>query len=246
MLADKMIQAPHVQAIRRQTASVAHDLNNLLLVIGGFSELLRESATSELDRNYTEQVLDACRCAAALTSQLLACTGEQVAAAREVSLNSMVRELDKVLPRLIGPEIDLQFRLNENLRYCKADPAQMRQVIINLVINARDAMPRGGRLLIESDNVELEACQDNTHLVVSGKYVMFSVADTGVGMTPGLKARIFEPFFTTKGFGKGTGLGLSNVRGIAEQNGGFISVDSEPGCGSTFKVFLPGYESATA
>lgn len=220
---------------------MAHDFNNILTVIKGCCELLllglREEDPLYVNLKEIERSADR---AAGLTRQLLAFSRRQVLEPKVVDLNGIILNLEKMLRRLLGEDIDLVTFLGEGTAKVKVDPGQMEQVIINLAVNAKDAMPQGGKLTLETAEVELDEEYARKHISVKlGPYVMLSISDTGVGMTPEVKERIFEPFFTTKEMGKGTGLGLSTVYGIVKQSGGNIWVYSEPGQGTTFKIYLP-------
>ena len=234
-----------MEAIGRVAGGVAHDFNNLLTAITGYAEILLSGpAGGPLDaqsqRTSLEEIRKAADRATALTRQLLAFSRKQVLSPKPLSLNLMVGEMDKMLRRLIREDIELVTVLEPNLGQVWANPGQMEQVILNLALNARDAMPGGGQLSLETANVELEGTYARGELfLVPGSYVMISVNDTGMGMDEEVKAHLFEPFFTTKEEGKGQGLGLSAVYGIVKQSGGTIAVESEKGKGTTFKVFLP-------
>jgi CheY-like chemotaxis protein len=230
-----------MEAVGQLSGGIAHDFNNLLGVIIGYSELLEE----QLGENHKQQknvgeIKKAGQRAASLTRQLLAFSRQQVLEPRVLNLNVVVAETEKMLQRLIGEHIELTTCLAADLGQVKADPGQIEQVMMNLVVNARDAMPEGGRLTVETCNAELdEAYAFQNAPTIPGRYVALLVTDTGVGMDVATQAHIFVPFFSTKEVGKGTGLGLATVYGVVKQSGGYIWVYSEPGIGSTFKVYLP-------
>ena len=241
LLEQQLRQSQKMEAVGRLAGGVAHDFNNLLMVIKGHTELLLNVLPSE--EKYSrkiEQIDRAADRASTLTRQLLAFSRLQVLQPQVVNLNAVVEEMGKLLPRLIGEDIELVIRGSEDLGAIRADASQMEQVIMNLAVNARDAMPEGGRLLIETSNAELDSNYNAVHPVVrQGRYILLAVSDTGTGMSAETQARIFEPFFTTKPQGKGTGLGLSTVYGVVKQSGGFIWVYSEVGRGTSFKIYLP-------
>jgi signal transduction histidine kinase/ActR/RegA family two-component response regulator len=238
---DHLRQAQKMEAVGRLAGGVAHDFNNLMTVIMGRTELLlsRLEENEILSRN-AEEIKRTAERAVSLTQQLLAFSRKQVLTPKVLDLNTVVANMERMLRRLIGEDIDLATVLGPALDRIKADPSQLEQVIMNLVINAADAMPSGGRLTIETTNTYLDQGYARNHpSVLPGSYVMLAVSDNGTGMDADTQARIFEPFFTTKGQGKGTGLGLATVYGIVKQSGGYIWVYSEPGWGTTFKIYLP-------
>ncbi len=244
---DKLRQSQKMEAIGRLAGGVAHDFNNLLTVITGRCDLLlRRQDQSAHALREVEVIRDTADRAAALTRQLLAFSRKQVLKPRVIDLNAIIADMESMLHRLIGEDVRLISSLRPDLGMTRVDPSQMEQIIMNLAINARDAMPDGGRLTIETDNVVLgtDSIVRDVH-TLPGSYVLMAVSDTGTGMDAPTRGRIFEPFFTTKGPGKGTGLGLSTVYGIVKQSGGYIFVYSEPDMGATFKIYLPRVDGAT-
>jgi PAS domain S-box-containing protein len=239
-------QARRMEAVGRLAGGIAHDFNNLLTIIKGYTELARHRSEGQPAlRNDIERIEDASERAAALVRQLLAFSRKQVLHPKNLDLNSVVRGLEQLLRRLMKEDIRMHTALGGGLGTIKADPSQIEQVLMNLVVNARDAMPNGGKLIVETCNTELDQMYATEHVSVKpGKYVMLAVSDTGVGMAAGTVAHIFEPFFTTKGGTRGTGLGLATTYGIVKQSGGYIWVYSEPGRGTTFKVYLPMLDEA--
>jgi PAS domain S-box-containing protein len=234
-------QAQRMECVGRLSGGVAHDFNNILGVIIGYSGVLEESMDG-VDgpvRKSVQEIKKAGHRAAVLTRQLLAFSRQQVLEAKVLNLNSVVADMSKMLYRLIGEHIELNTSLEPELKQVRADKGQIEQIIMNLAINARDAMSSGGNLSIETANVEVGESSIQNAIPKPGRYVLLSVIDTGVGMEKETLSHIFEPFFTTKGEDKGTGLGLSVVYGVVKQSGGYITVDSAPGEGSTFKIYLP-------
>jgi len=241
LLEEQFYQAQRLESIGRLAGGVAHDFNNLLTVINGYAALILSDLTpGTLLARRVAEISAAGQQAAALTEQLLAFSRRQVIQPKVFNLNEVIAEIDSLLRRLIGEDIELVVTLASDLGHVSADVGQLQQIIMNLAVNARDAMPEGGSLLIETGNAFLDAEYCASHPEVrSGAYVMLGVTDTGSGMTPEVQKRIFEPFFTTKPVGSGTGLGLATVHGMVRQSNGWIWVYSEPGSGTTFKVYLP-------
>ena len=239
-LEDQFRQAQKMEAVGRLAGGVAHDFNNLLMVVSGYTEVLMEA----LDQNdpllvKVQAIQQAADRATTLTRQLLAFSRKQLLELKVVDVNSIVADMERLLRPLIGENIDLTTKLTPNVGHTRADAGQLEQVIMNLIVNAKDAMPDGGRILIQTSEADPDTARREHSLIEPGTYILLSVSDTGAGMDRETQSRIFEPFFTTKEKGKGTGLGLSTVYGIVKQGGGYIFAQSEPGCGTTFRIYLP-------
>ncbi|MGD9900506.1 MAG: PAS domain S-box protein, partial [Calditrichaceae bacterium] len=240
-LEEQFRQAQKMEAIGRLAGGIAHDFNNLLTIIRGYSELnINDLKTSDPFYNRMVQIDKAAERAEKLTRQLLAFSRRQVLMPKIIDMNELFDDIENMINRIIGEDIELVKILDPNLGAIKADPGQIEQVIMNLVVNARDAMPQGGKLIIETRNADIENISEKGFRESeSGEYIMLAISDTGLGMDEKVKSRIFEPFFTTKEVGKGTGLGLATVYGIVKQSGGYINVYSQAGRGSAFKIYLP-------
>jgi PAS domain S-box-containing protein len=245
-LEDMLRKAQKMEGIGLLAGGIAHDFNNLLSVIIGYSEMLLDSTQNDIKmHSRCEEIKKAGDRAASLTRQLLAFIRQQVLAPKVLNLNTVVLETGKMLKRLIGEDIEFRTNLDPTLGSVKADPGQIEQVIMNLVVNARDAISKGGKIVIETSNAELDDKYALRHPPsIAGRYALLAVSDTGIGMDEETTSHIFEPFFTTKELGKGTGLGLSTVYGIVKQSGGFIWVYSEIGHGTIFKIYLPRVDEA--
>jgi len=244
-LEKQLFQAHKMEAVGQLAGGIAHDFNNILTAILGYSDLMQESMPpGSTHRRNAEEITKAARRAASLTRQLLAFSRRQMMKPKVLGLNSLITDMDKMLRRLISENIELSTMLDPALGQVRADPGQIEQVIMNLVVNARDAMPQGGTLTIQTTNADLDERFAAQHLgAQAGSYVTLAVSDTGHGMNAEVQAHIFEPFFTTKEMGKGTGLGLSTVYGIVKQSGGYITVQSDHETGTTFKIYLPRIEA---
>jgi PAS domain S-box-containing protein len=242
----QFLQSQKMESMGRLAGGVAHDFNNLLGVITGYGDLLKRKVAGDVRlRRYVDEIGKAAERATGLTRQLLAFSRKQVLLPRILDLNAAVGETEKMLRRVIGEDVQLVTVLDEHLGQVKADPGQIDQVLMNLAVNARDAMPRGGRLTIETANVSFDdEAGRGLPSVKAGRYVMLAVTDTGHGMTAEVRARVFEPFFTTKEVGKGTGLGLATVHGIVTQSEGHIDLESTEGKGTTFRIYLPRVDAA--
>jgi signal transduction histidine kinase len=238
---EQLRQSQKLEAVGRLAGGIAHDFNNLLTVIMGYCDmLLGSNQFGEVPRERMEEIKKAAKRASSLTHQLLAFSRKQVLKPELLDLNSLIEGTGNMLRRLIGEDVSLTTSFGRDLGKINADPSQIEQVLINLVVNARDAMPNGGKITIKTSRVELDEAYSDLHMAVKpGRYLMMGVSDTGLGMDAEISKKIFEPFFTTKGVGKGTGLGLSMIYGIVKQSGGNIWVYSEVGRGTTFKIYLP-------
>jgi PAS domain S-box-containing protein len=246
-LEDQFRQSQKMEAVGRLSGGVAHDFNNLLGVIIGYGEIVQEGTAGESPlRTCIDEILKAAHRAAGLTRQLLAFSRQQVMDPRVLDVNVVVKDMEKMLKRLISEDVRLKTELDSSAMRIKADQGQIEQVVMNLAVNARDAMPSGGDLKVTTSNFHMddEFVRRYPYPVLVGDYVLLTFADNGIGMDATTRARVFEPFFTTKEKGKGTGLGLSMVYGVVKQSGGYIDVISEPGAGATFKIYLPKVEVA--
>lgn len=244
---EKFIQSQKMEAVGRLAGGVAHDFNNLLTAITGYTDLLmKKTAADKWIHDRLGEIQKAADRAASLIHQLLAFSRKQILQPRPLNLNDVVTDIERMLRRVIGEDIKLSTVLEPELGLVEADPVQIEQVILNLAVNARDAMPSGGRLIIETANIELDQCFTGlSPNIEKGYYVKLVVSDTGIGMDKETRERLFEPFFTTKEKGKGTGLGLATIYGIVTQSGGNLNVFSEPGKGSTFEIYLPRLEKTS-
>ncbi len=241
VLQSKLIQAHKMESVGKLAGGIAHDFNNIMTTIIGFADLIRmEGKVDDRTMEYVYEIQKSGKRAASLTQQLLAFSRKQILKPELVDLNSLVRDTERMLRVLLFENTTLSSNLDEQLDAVKVDPGQIVQVLMNLVINARDAMPRGGQIIIETENKHLDRFSCKFHPeIIPGDYVMLTVSDTGCGIAPEILVKVFEPFFTTKGIGKGTGLGLATAYGIIKQSGGYIYTYSELNYGTTFKIYLP-------
>jgi two-component system cell cycle sensor histidine kinase/response regulator CckA len=248
VLERQLRMAQKMEAVGRLSGGIAHDFNNLLGVIIGYIQVMKRNLVpGNSSYEYAEEIEKASQRAVSLTRQLLAFSRQQVLEPAILNLNTLVSDMEKMLPRLIGEDIQLNLTLDSAIGQVKADPGQIEQVVMNLAVNARDAMPDGGKLTIQTANAEIDAAFAREHPgSIPGQYVMLDVTDTGMGMDPETQAQIFEPFFTTKDRDKGTGLGLATVYGVVKQSSGYITVESEKGKGASFKIYLPRIEQRVA
>jgi PAS domain S-box-containing protein len=240
-LEEQLLQAQKLESVGRLAGGIAHDFNNMLTAINGYSDLaLRKMEPEDTVRGYLEEIKKAGERSALLTNQLLAFSRRQILHPQLIRINDVIHDTMNMLKRMIGEDIDLETELKQAVGTIKFDPGQLSQILMNLTVNARDAMPDGGKVTIETSNIFIDPNYASTHVgLLPGAYVLLTVSDTGSGMSPEVQEQIFEPFFTTKGVGKGTGLGLATVYGIVRQSGGGIFVYSEEGHGSTFKIYIP-------
>jgi CheY-like chemotaxis protein len=237
---EQLRQAQKMEAVGRLAGGVAHDFNNVLAVVLGYSELLvRELEEGDRKAEHLSEIQRAAERAASLTRQLLAFSRKQVLSPTVLDLNAVLLGVERMLRPLTGEQIEVRLVRHVGLWLVNADPGQLEQVVLNLALNARDAMPHGGSLVLETSNADVGAADAASLGIDPGRYVKLTVKDTGVGMAADVKENVFEPFFTTKELGKGTGLGLATVYGVVRQSGGHVRVESEVGLGSTFEVYLP-------
>jgi signal transduction histidine kinase len=245
LLEQQLAEPQRLEAVGRLAGGVAHEFNNMLTAITGYAELIvKNSAPEEPIHKYSQGIVSAAHRAAQTTQQLLAFSRRQVIQPKVVAVNEVIRETAQLLQRMVGEEIQVILRLNESCGPVHLDPNQLSQMLVNLGLNARDSMTRGGKLIIETNPAHLDHAYVTKHVQVKpGPYVLLSVSDTGIGIEPELQAHVFEPFFTTKEQAEGGGLGMATVYGIVRQNDGQIWVYSEPGKGTTFCILWPKYES---
>lgn len=241
VLQSKLIQSHKMESVGKLAGGIAHDFNNIMTTIIGFADLIQmEGKVDDTTMEYICEIQKSGRRAATLTQQLLAFSRKQILKPELVNLNTLVRDTERMLRVLLLENTELSSNLSQELNKVKVDPGQIVQVLMNLVINARDAMPHGGQIIIETENKYMDKFSCKFHPeIIPGDYVMLTVSDTGCGIAPEILVKVFEPFFTTKGIGKGTGLGLATVYGIIKQSGGYIYTYSELDCGTSFKIYLP-------